>query len=254
MIGIKKLDDMLEGGFKPGFFTLIEAYPMTGPEIFSKQIASTNDVDKVTYFATEETREEVVEDMKAHGWPTRLDVKDYSSMFSERLLREKQEEIEAGAAKSALGANGLRVEDILDSGRVMPVERRKESANYLLEFLRLFSSLSPADKVVVHSLNFFFNLYGIRDVVSVIHAARTINSKNGKLLFATASPHLYEDEVRKIEPFADCIIELKPDIHGERVKNMLYVKKVRGWAHEPVAVPYDITKDGIRIEKMEKVM
>ncbi len=254
MIGIKKLDDLLEGGLKPGFFTLIEAHPMTGPEIFAKQIASTCDRDKVVYVATEETEDDVIDEMRANGWPLSLEVKDFSSKFSERLLREKQGELESRAAKNALTAKGLDISEIIQSGSHGHSAGKSIQTDFLMDLLKLFSSFAVADKVIVHSLNFFLNLYDVRDVTSVLHAIRTINRKNGKLFFATISPHIYENEVKRIEPFADMIIELKADVCGDRIKNMLYVKKVRGWSHKPIATSYDIAAEGIRIDTMEKVI
>ncbi len=69
--GITGLDDILGGGFPPRRLYLIQGAPGSGKTTLALQflLAGARAGEKVLYISLSETREEVEEVARSHGWP-----------------------------------------------------------------------------------------------------------------------------------------------------------------------------------------
>ena len=89
--GIEKLDRLLEGGIPPGFTTIIMGSPGGSTEILIKQIAAS---DRVLYFTTDETKDEIIDAMKRFGWDTsNLEIVDISSRYYQNVLDGEEKRV-----------------------------------------------------------------------------------------------------------------------------------------------------------------
>jgi len=241
--GIKKLDEVLMDGVPDGSSVLVVGTPSSGMELFAKQFASGVKNDKVVYFTTSETEDEVKSLLKSYKWREDIDIISISTQYYEKVLAK---EFEA----SKLKKEGLSVSDIAKLGTF----EGKEDINFLETLTYEISRLKKNYRVVVDSLDFFLERYPSEDVMS---AVRTIDAHvhyTKALVLFTMVKDIYDKRIENsIAAMTDCVIELEVAKVGIGFENRLVVKKVKNMPQKIVTLIYSITDKGITPETISRI-
>ena len=241
--GIKKLDEVLMDGVPDGSSVLVVGTPSSGMELFAKQFASGVKNDKVVYFTTSETEDEVKSLLKSYKWREDIDIISISTQYYEKVLAK---EFEA----SKLKKEGLSVSDIAKLGTF----EGKEDINFLETLTYEISKLKKNYRVVVDSLDFFLERYPSEDVMS---AVRTIDAHvhyTKALVLFTMVKDIYDKRIENsIAAMTDCVIELEVAKVGIGFENRLVVKKVKNMPQKIVTLIYSITDKGVTPEIISRI-
>lgn len=241
--GIKKLDEVLMDGVPDGSSVLVIGTPSSGMELFAKQFASGVKNDKVVYFTTSETEDEVKSLLKSYKWREDIDIISISTQYYEKVLAK---EFEA----SKLKKEGLSVSDIAKLGTF----EGREDINFLETLTYEISKLKKNYRVVVDSLDFFLERYPSEDVLS---AVRTIDAHvhytKGLALF-TMIKDIYDKRIENsIAAMTDCVIELEVAKVGTGFENRLVVQKVKNMPQKIITLIYSITDKGVTPEMISRI-
>ena len=247
--GIETLDKLLEGGIPKGYTVLILGVPGSGVEILAKQLAATG---KTLYFSTDETRDRVLDTMQKFGWSIEnINIVDIASLFSESILKSQEERIEAYKKRSKIDLKEL----ISESSYGMPSIKKSETDFLALLLTKTVEKLSPPEKTIINSLDFFLEHYPEEDVFKVIHALkiRNMNAKTALFLIMTKGIHSQPFE-RKMETLGDCIIELEVVKRGSSFDRYISIKKMRNYARKIGIASYTIENKGFVLDTIERIM
>lgn len=261
--GIEPLDAFLKGGLPKGFTALLLAPAGSGAEIFAKQFAGGHEDEQVIYVTTDESVGEVEATAAEAGWDfRRVQVIDLQTQFAEAMLEAQQK---ARDAPEAAGqprrsfdprelVEGTSSFDLLRPGR-HGAEPLDAGTDYLGRLLDPYSRLRPPNRVVVHSIDFFLNLYPVERVISVLTALKAANAKQGGLLLLVLSKGAHGPTVeRRLELLADCLIELEVTRKGTAFERFLMVKKVKNRSYGIGVSTYEITPRGFHLETLERIV
>lgn len=245
--GIQKLDDLLGGGFQKGFTTLISAIPGTNIEIFTKQLAST---DQPIYITTEETKDDIIETMKSFSWNT-------DQIYFEDIAQKHLDHVREGESKRISiyeQRSRTKIKELIKEGsQGLPTQKTGEE-----DFLAVLSHNfleNSSKKIIVNSLDFFLERYSINDILHTMKAGKiNIAQQQGVLIIIiTRGIHGTQTE-RNLEAIADCIIELDVVQKGTSFERFLSVKKIRNYAKKIGTARYEISDQGLILENIERIL
>lgn len=270
--GLAALDTFLKGGLPKGFTTLLLAPVGSGSEIFAKQFAQGHARERGLFVTTDESANEVDGAVRAAKWDfSGVQIVDLQSDFAEAMMEAQQKQMdkprESGAAPVRRSfdprdlVEGTSSNDLLKrptpgwgSGD-LPAPAVTSRTDYLGRLLEPYSKLRTPDRVVIHSLDFFLNLYPVDQVVSALTALKAANSKNGGLLLLVLSKGAHGATTeRRMELLADCLIELEVTRKGTTFERFFMVKKVKNRTVGIGVSTYEVKPDGFQLETLERIV
>jgi KaiC/GvpD/RAD55 family RecA-like ATPase len=245
--GITKLDNLLEGGILKGFTTLILGSSGSSIEILAKQLAIQGNV---LFITTDETKDEVVQTMGRFGWKTEhIEFVDIASKYSSTLLDRENKRVSIYEQRSKMNLKEL----IMIGSQGIPPPAKSEE-----DFLAIFSNrirLSPCEKIIINSLDFFLARYSEEEVLRSIQAAKINNIEKRGVLLLIMTKGVHSDVLeRRLEGVADCVLELEVLQKGSTFERFLAVKKMRNYAKKIGIARYTIDSDGFVLEMIERIM
>lgn len=246
--GIKKLDDLLEGGAPKGYSVLILGTPGSSVEILCKQIAANG---KSLYITTEETGEEVVNTLERFRWSTdNIKVLDIASEYSRSVLSGEEKRVNVFHQRSK-----VKLKELIEIGSSgMPSVKRGDT-DFLAVLSDKIKKASNNEKVVINSLDFFLSQYKESDVMRTLHAAKVCNFQHKGVLFIVMTKGIHGDLLeRKMEGLADCVLELEVLQKGSKFERFLAVKKMKNYAKKIGIARYTIDSSGFVLEMIERIM
>ncbi len=245
--GIQKLDDLLGGGFQKGFTTLISAIPGTNIEIFTKQLAST---DQPIYITTEETKDEIIETMQSFSWDTdQIDFEDIAQKHLDYVREGESKRISIYEQRSRTKIKEL----ILEGSQGVPSHKTGEE-DYLAVLSHNFLEES-SKKIIVNSLDFFIERYSINDIIHTMKAGKINIAQHHGVLIIILTRGIHGTQIeRNLEGLADCIIELDVIQKGTGFERLLSVKKIRNFAKKIGTARYEISEQGLILENIERIL
>lgn len=250
--GIEALDLFLKGGLPSGFTTLLLAPSGAGAETFAKQFACGDPKARVVYLTTDESTREVQVAAKEAGWELgNVEVIDLQTAFAESML-DRQDTPTTGRRFDPRDLmEGTSSRDLLDP---KPSSARATS-DYMRRLLEPFTRLRGPDRVVVHSLDFYLNMYPLDQLVATLTAQKAANSRQGGLLLWVLSSGAHGSTAeRRIELLADCLIELEVTRKGTSFERFFLVKKVKNRSTGVGVSTYEVTPRGFTLETLERIM
>lgn len=261
--GIEALDVFLKGGLPKGFTSLMLTPAGGGAEIFAKQFAAGAKGDKVTYVTTDESAGEVKQAAREGRWDfSGVEIIDLQTDFAESMLasQERKPKEETAPAKRRFDARDL-VEgttglDFL-KGRAPSTSQAAstDAPDYLGRLLQVYTRLRSPDRLVVHSLDFFLNLYTVEQVVAALTALKAANARQGGLVLWVLSKGAHGPATeRRLELLADCLLELEVTRKGTTFERFFMVKKVKNRAYGIGVSTYDIAPEGFQLETLERIV
>ncbi len=242
--GIPKLDEVLLDGIPEGFSIVVMGTPGSGTELFAKQFASAvAKNEKVLYFTTTETIDEVKTIMKAYNWNPNIDVISIATIYYEKVLSKELE-------SSRLRREGMSVSDIAK----LSLDTGKEEVNFLETVTYELSKQKGIHRAVVDSLDFFLEHYSSEDVLSALRTVLAhIHYTKGTALFTMAKDVYDKKTEASIGAIVDCLIELEVVKLGTGFENRLIIRKVKNLPQKMMTLIYTITERGITPELITRI-
>lgn len=246
--GIKKLDDLLEGGTPKGFSVLILGTPGSSVEILCKQIVSDG---RSLYITTEETKGEVIDTLNRFRWNTdNLYVLDIASEYSNTVLSGEEKRVSVFHQRSK-----VKLKELIEIGSSGMPNIQKGGTDYLAVLSDKIKKADDRQKIVINSLDFFLSQYKESDVLRTLHAAKVCNFQYKGALFIVMTKGIHGDLLeRKLEGLADCVLELEVIQKGSKFERFLAVKKMRNYAKKIGIARYTIDSSGFVLEMIERIM
>ena len=245
--GIQKLDDLLGGGFQKGFTTLISAIPGTNIEIFTKQLATTNDP---IYITTDETSNEIIDTMQSFSWDTdQITFEDIAQKNLDHIREGESKRISIFQQRSR-----TKIKELIKEGsKGMPSHKSSEE-DYLAILSRNLLD-NGSKKIIVNGLDFFLEKYPINDVLYTVKAGKINVSQNQGVLILILTRGIHGTQIeRNLEAIADCILELDVVQKGTSFERLLSIKKIRNYAKKIGTARYEITDRGLILENIERIL
>lgn len=248
--GIDPLDVFLGGGLPRGYTTLLLAPSGGGSEIFAKQFA-TGKGGRTIYISTDETGPEVLQAAADGGWSFEdVEIVDLETAFAKMMLREQGPEVDR--------ARSFDPRDLVE-GATMPELRiayeDEDDSDYLGRLIRPFERGESPARLVVHSLDFFLNLYSLERVAAVLTALKAANARGGGQLLMVVAKGAHDDKAeRRLELLADCVIELEVNRKGTTFERFFLVKKVKNRPNAIGVSTYKLGQSGISLETLERIV
>lgn len=277
--GIPALDIFLKGGLPQGFTTLLLAPSGSGSEIFAKQFAANHEGEQVIYVSTDESRKEIQETVREAGWDiSNVRIMDMQSDFADAMMEAQQANLETNPSRFMVDdepkpqkrrfdprslIEGTKSTDMLRRevarGEVPVSESkrpgRQKDTDYLGQLIDPYAKLRTPDRMVIHSIDFFLNLYPVEQVVASLTALKAANSKAGGQLLLVMAKGAHGNTVeRRLELLADCLIELEMSRNGTKFDRFFMVKKVKNRTTGVGVSTYEIDEDGFSLETLERIV
>lgn len=233
--GIKELDAILGDGFARGTLCAVTGPPGAGTGIFAKQFAAAGD-EKSYYFSTSESTEEVIETLKRFGWRSDVKIVDIADKYYDKFLLKRLE-------VTRFRQEGLRISDIANYEDEMYTE-----FNFLTYLTNEIFRITPPFRVVVDSLDFFIDSYGVDEVLSTLRTLKAFNGRNRGLLVVTLTRGVFDARTQNsIDALVDTLIELERERVGKKFDNNLIASKVKNYPERSRILQYFIGQNGIAL-------
>ena len=245
--GIQKLDELLGGGLQKGFTTLISAVPGTNIEIFTKQLATS---DEPVYITTDETKDEIIDTMQSFSWDTTQVVfEDIAQKHLDYVREGESKRISIHQQRSRRKIKEL----IQEASQGIPSQHSGE-VDYLAILSRNFQD-NASKKIILNNLDFFLERYNVKDVIHTVKAGKINVAQCQGALILILTRGIFGTQIeRNIESLADCILELDVVRKGTSFERLLSVKKIRNFAKKIGTARYEITDQGLILENIERIL
>lgn len=239
--GIKTLDDLLLNGIPMGYTVLVVGSPESGMEIFAKQFCSakTSRNEVSVFFSTIEHEDTIQAIIKMYGWNDKIKIVSFGTEHYESVIVK---EIES----HKLRHEGISMRDLTNAPDIYT---HSNVTNYLSKLTYEISKLKSPYRVVVDSLDFFFEQYQSENVLKTIRRIKNyVHHDKGVVLFTLHRGILPESVQNRLEGIIDCVIDLKVRIEDSSMKKIMFIKKLRNYPHKTKILYYKITEKGIEIK------
>lgn len=266
-IGLPALDLFLQGGLPAGYMVLLLAPPGSGAEMLAKQFAAGSHKGGSLYVTTDESIREIQETAAMAEWDfADVQILDLQTQFSDAVLDAQRVLRESERAKHSSPGRSLDPRRLMEDTAAEPLPFRRSSrtetaaarasdVDYLGRLLDPFNSDKPPKRLVIHSLDFFLNLYPTDQVISTLTAIKAANAKRGGLLLVVLATGAHGTQVeRRFELLADCLIELEVNRKGTNFERFFLVRKVKNRSTGNGVSTYTITPHGFNLETLDRIV
>ncbi len=219
IFGAPEFDEPIADALPPGFLAVLAGRSSSGAPTLARQFArAALGRSPVLYYTTYERSDDLRQAFRAVGTdPEALKVVNLADEYYERVLVR-------GLDVARLRERGLSLEDLASDGK----PSRPPGPFRLAD--RMLSDLAGIDapfRLVIDSLDFFFEVLGPKDVMKVArevrHCCRTLG---GQALLAVHAPRHEGSAGELLNDLADLVMELRSELHGERYRQTLLLEKV----------------------------
>ena len=233
--GIKMLDEALAGGLQTGFTILVCGQPGAGMDLFAKQFASGGvGQEDVVYFTTNERNEDIISTMEQFGWKKDINIVNLGSVYYENVLAGELE-------VSKFRREGIRLRDIKKLKEV-----RRGGTNLLTILTYEVSKLKPPFRVIIDSLDFFFEYYEPSNVLSAIRTIKAHTQRSESVALLTMLTGIRQRNIESgIEEIMDCIVELERERAKNAFHKQMVIRKYRNHPERTGIYPYELSKSGM---------
>ncbi|MFY9717228.1 MAG: ATPase domain-containing protein [Thermoplasmata archaeon] len=239
---IPEIDQPLAPALRPGWLAVLAGTSGSGAPLLAKQFANAGvGTTPVLFYTTYERTDDVRSAFEDFGWdPADIKIVNLADEYYERVLVK-------GLEVARVRERGLSLEDL---NRAEPEGRSRPSFSLTDRMLADLATIDAPFRMVVDSVDFFFEVLEPREVITVArqirHRCQTIG---GQALIAVHSPGHERATTTRLEDLADLVLTLRAEPHGDRHQHTLSVEKVgnrpdltriwrgvleeRGWRVEP---------------------
>ena len=223
IFGVPEFDEPLAGALPPGFLAVLSGGTAIGAPILARQFArAAVGTVPVLYYTTYERSEDLQQAFRDCGTdPDALKIVNLADEYYERVLVR-------GLNVARVRQRGLSLEDLLSENRASRAPGPFRLADRMLSDL---AGIDAPFRLVIDSLDFFFEVLGPQDVMKVAREVRhCCRSIGGQALLALHGRAIEDGSGGLLADLADLILELRSEPKGDRFEHTLLVEKV---GHRP---------------------
>jgi KaiC/GvpD/RAD55 family RecA-like ATPase len=233
--GIKLLDDALMDGVPKGFTTMVYGLPGSGTDLLAKQFATAGpEKEEAVFVTTTERDADIMSTIEYFGWKKDIRIINLAKEYFDKVL-VKELDI------SKFRKEGIRLRDVRK-----PKEDKKLDANLLTTLIYEAARLKPPFRLVIHSLDFFFEYYDHSNVLSAIRTIKMHTEQSESVTLLTLDTGVLESRLQiGIEEVVDCVLELERQRDNLDFRRNLIVRKMRNHPEKTGVYPIEFTKSGI---------
>ncbi len=238
--GIAALDETISEVLPEGYLVLVVGSPGAGMELFAKQYAAgAGEKEQILYVSTSERAEDVKRTMDAYGWSPKMTVLDVSKEYYEKVLSKD-------LLISRYRQEGINLKDVKNLKLTL-----HRGINFLTRLIYNISRLTPPFRVVIDSMDFYFQQYEPRDVISTLRTIRAHAQHSKSVVLVTMMREAYATGThREAENIADCIITMETKERPTGFEYYLIVTKVLNHPEKTGLFKYSIGAEGIKAIKI----
>jgi len=218
VLGDPKLDEPLVDSLPSGFLAVLRGGTPTGAPILARQFArAAIGTVPVLYYTTYERSDDLKRAFRDCGTdPDALTIVNLADEYYERVLVR-------GLDVARVRERGLSIEDLAADPRP-----NRAPGPYRLSD-RMLSDLAGIDapfRMIIDSLDFFFEVLGPQDVMKVAREVRhCCRSVGGQALLAVHGHRPEAGPGGLLVDLADLVLELRAEPKGDRFEHSLLVEK-----------------------------
>ncbi len=223
VLGVPEFDEAIGGALPAGFLAVLGGGTAAGAPILARQFArAAVGTVPVLYYTTYERTEDLRGAFRDVGTdPDALSIVNLADEYYERVLVR-------GLDVARVRQRGLSIEDLTSDAR----PNRAPGPYRLAD--RMLSDLAGIDapfRLVIDSLDFFFEVLGLQDVMKVAREVRhCCRSVGGQAMLAVHGPRNESSGGGLLGDLADLVLDLRAEPKGARFEHTLRVEKV---GHRP---------------------
>ena len=170
------------------------------------------------------------------GWSTDTTVVDIGDKYHDTVLMRRLE-------ITRYRQEGLKVKDVHEYA-----EMSDRPFNFLTYLTHEIFGVKPPFRVIVDSLDFFIDTYGVEEVLSSLRTLRAYTNKNKSLMIVTLTKGVFDAKVQNsIDALMDTLIELERERVGKKFESNLIVSKVKNFPERSRIMQYTVGDNGIAI-------
>jgi KaiC/GvpD/RAD55 family RecA-like ATPase len=239
VLGIPELDQPISTALPPGWLAVLHGPSGSGAPLLAKQFAHAGvGSAPVLFYTTYERSEDVRSAFDDFGWdPAEIKIVNLADEYYERVLVRG---LEVARARE----RGLTADRLMEA----PPRDQFETSFSLTN--RMLSDLAEIDtpfRLVVDSVDFFFEVLEPRDVTTVARQIRHRCQTIGGQALLTAHSLGHDKAVfGLLQDLADLSLELRAEPHGDRYAHTLFVEKVGNHPDLARIVKVEVGENGWR--------
>jgi KaiC/GvpD/RAD55 family RecA-like ATPase len=219
VLGLPEFDEAIAGALPAGFLAVLGGGTSTGAPILARQFAraAVGSVP-VLYYTTYERTDDLRGALKEVGAdPDALTIVNLADEYYERVLVR-------GLDVARVRQRGLSLEDLTSDARPNRVPGPYRLADRMLSDL---AGIDAPFRLVIDSLDFFFEVLGPQDVMKVAREVRhCCRSVGGQALLAVHGPRTEAGGGGLLVDLADLVLDLRAEPKGTGYEHVLRVEKV----------------------------
>jgi KaiC/GvpD/RAD55 family RecA-like ATPase len=239
---IPEIDQPLFTALPPGWLALLIGHSGSGAPLLAKQFAHAGVGNvPVLFYTTYERSEDVRKTFDDYGWdPAGIKIVNLADEYYERVL-------ERGLDVAQARERGLSYEDAIAPA---PEERMTRSFSLTNRMLSDLASIDAPFRLVVDSVDFFFEVLELREVTTVARQIRHRCQSIGGQALLTAHSIAHDRPVfGLLQDLADLVFQLRAEPRGGVYDHTLYVEKA-GYRPELSRIWHaEIQENGWRVEE-----
>lgn len=219
IFAIPEVDTPLWAALPPGWLALLTGHSGSGAPVLAKQFAHAGVGDvPVLFYTTYERTDDVTKAFSDFGWdPAAITVVNLADEYYQRVLVHG---LDVARAREV----GLSLSDLVDPH---PGDRRLGSFSLTNRMLSDLAAIDSPFRLVVDSIDFFFEVLEPHDVITVARQIRHRCQTVGGQALLTAHSIAHERSVfGLLQDLADVVFDLKAEPRLDHYEHTLYLEKV----------------------------
>lgn len=245
ILDIPEIDGPLGTALPAGWLAVLTGSSGSGAPLLAKQFAQAG-VGRapVLFYTTYERTDEVRRSFTEFGWdPSNLQIVNLADEYYERVLVRG---LDAAKARE----RGLTLADL---GVEEPKDTPRTSFSLTDRMLADLAGIDAPFRLVVDSVDFFFEVLGARDVITVARQIRhRCQTTGGQALIALHSLVDHQGAFGPLQDLADLALELRAEPKVHRYAHTLYIEKVGNRPDLTRVWKADLREHGWRVEEPTK--
>lgn len=239
VLGIPEIDEPLSTALPPGWLAVLSGNSGSGAPLLAKQFAHAGvGTVPVLFYTTYERTEDVKKAFDDFGWdPAEIRIENLADEYYQRVLVRG---LEVASARE----RGLTADQLVEAAPRGRIESSFSLTNRMLSDL---ASIDTPFRLVVDSIDFFFEVLEPREVTTVARQIRHRCQTIGGQALLTAHSLRHERAIfGLLQDLADLSLELRAEPSGERYDHTLFIDKVGNRPDLARIVKIDVGENGWR--------
>jgi len=241
ILGIPEIDQPIQTALAPGWLALLTGHSGSGAPLLAKQFAYAGiGTAPVLFYTTYERTEDVARAFQDFGWdPSEIKVVNLADEYYQRVLVR-------GLDVARARERGLSLDQLAEE----PSERATTSFSLTNRMLSDLAGIDSAFRLVLDSVDFFFEVLEPRDVTTVARQIRhRAHSMGGQALLTAHSIAHDRTVYGLLQDLADLAFDLRAEPREDAYEHTLYVDKVGNRPDLSRVVKVEVGEAGWRVRE-----